>query len=486
MGGLTTGTKGAAEDRLALLWRRVKEHRIAQWTAGYVAVAYGIQHGVTLTADAYDWPHSITRVSITLLALGKALNATHLIEGTIRKAGDQLRISAQLVRADTGVTLWANSYDRELKDVFAVQEDIARSIASSLHMTLSLKAGDSLVSDRLSDPKAHELYLRALAAYRNRGGGNQGAAPTLVKQLVAQAPDFAPGWALQGMILGGALLNAANPVNLSKDAEASARKAIAFDPNLALSYDALAIALAQQRKYAEAIVSIKQAHALDSDDPDVLDDYRNFLGSLGYLRQALDVSERLSAIEPQVPLYARITGVVRMANGQVDSGTNELNAAYRMLFAGSRVGGFRFSAYLATAYAQQGRLNDAADILLADPSRLGTGPYKRSLFEAAAQILRSAAKKEKPPAVLPEFDSELNFAYIYAGAPERMLDWPEKAAKNGDRIAFGPFWWPMPSSVRKTERFKKLLRDVGAVETWRQNGWPDLCHPTTGDDFECS
>ena len=79
MGGLADGTKGseaASEDRLALLWRRVKEHRIAQWTVGYVAVAYGIQHAVTLTAEAFDWPHAVTRLSMLLLALGLPLAMT--------------------------------------------------------------------------------------------------------------------------------------------------------------------------------------------------------------------------------------------------------------------------------------------------------------------------------------------------------------------------------------------------------------------------
>ena len=301
MGGLTNDKKGAAEDRLALLWRRVKEHRIAQRTVGYVAVAYGIQHGVTLTADAYDWPHSITRVSITLLALGvpvamtlawyhgervsrrisagelsilsalllvasllfyglvrpaqeiaarapaakeasvtaaraaaanprlgiavavmpfanlsgdkeqeyfsdgmtdeisgalakipdlsvvarssayefkgknqnartigQQLHATHLIEGSVRKAGDQLRISAELVKADDGVTIWSNSYDRQLRDVFAVQEDIARAVATSLHMTLGLKPGEELVNHRQIDPALHDQYLRAKNLVRSR------------------------------------------------------------------------------------------------------------------------------------------------------------------------------------------------------------------------------------------------------------------------------------------------------------------------------
>ncbi len=339
MGGLTDGTKGAdipSNDRLTLLWRRVKDHRIAQWTVGYVAVAYGIQHAVTLTSEALDWPHAVTRVSFLLLALGlpvamtlawyhgerasrrvsgpeltiislllvgvsilfysfvrptaetatatapvaqeasvtaarqaslspgtaislavmpfenlspdpnqgyfadgmgeeittalakipdlrvvgresaerfkgknedfrnvgRALNATHLLEGAVRKAGDRLRISAQLVRSDTGVTLWANSYDRELKDVFAVQEDIARSITASLRMSLGLKPGENLVNNRSIDPESYQQFLRAKALVRARGLMRLNDAIALLNRVVARSPNYAPAWALLAMAQG--------------------------------------------------------------------------------------------------------------------------------------------------------------------------------------------------------------------------------------------------------------------------------------------
>jgi hypothetical protein len=107
-------------------------------------------------------------------------------------------------------------------------------------------------------------------------------------------------------------------------------------------------------------------------------------------------------------------------------------------------------------------------------NRIAGAAFTASLWHAAqsaaAQILQSAAKKEKPPAALPNFDSELNFVYIYAGAPEQMLDWPEKAVKSGEPYAANEFWWPIPSSARKTERFEKLMREIGLAETWRANG----------------
>jgi len=74
--------------------------------------------------------------------------------------------------------------------------------------------------------------------------------------------------------------------------------------------------------------------------------------------------------------------------------------------------------------------------------------------------------------------------HIRGVLPERMLDWYEQAIKEDDYRPIGYAWWPMPAAVRRTERFKKLVRDAGLVDYWRAHGWPDLCRPV-GDDFAC-
>ena len=104
-----------------------------------------------------------------LRAIGQSLNATHLIEGSVRKVGDRVRITAQLVQADNGLNVWTDSYDREMTDVFAIQEDIATAIAGALRMPLGLKQGERLVSNRSIDPESYQQYLRAKAMVRARG-----------------------------------------------------------------------------------------------------------------------------------------------------------------------------------------------------------------------------------------------------------------------------------------------------------------------------
>ena len=109
-------------------------------------------------------------------AVGQALGATHLIEGSVRKAGDRVRITAQLIKADDGTHIWSENYDRELTDIFAIQEDIARTIATSLRMPLGLKPGENLVNNRSIDPESYQQFLRA------RGWPKSGDQPPLPKR----------------------------------------------------------------------------------------------------------------------------------------------------------------------------------------------------------------------------------------------------------------------------------------------------------------
>jgi TolB-like protein len=98
--------------------------------------------------------------NVNIKTMGEQLGATHLIEGSVRKAGNRLRITAQLIKADDGTHIWAKDYDRELTDVFAVQEDITRAITTSLRMPLGLKPGENLVNNRKIDPIPYTNYLR--------------------------------------------------------------------------------------------------------------------------------------------------------------------------------------------------------------------------------------------------------------------------------------------------------------------------------------
>jgi hypothetical protein len=138
---------------------------------------------------------------------------------------------------------------------------------------------------------------------------------------------------------------------------------------------------------------------------------------------------------------------------------------------------------LASLYAHEGRFKDAADTLLAMPPQQNL--VTRQAVVDAARVLRSAPQKWKSQDTLPEMGSMV-WASFYVGVPDRTLDWQKVVVDTHYLGNLAPPWFSEFAPIRKSEQFKALVRKSGLVDYWRARGWPDLCYPTTGDDFECN
>lgn len=138
---------------------------------------------------------------------------------------------------------------------------------------------------------------------------------------------------------------------------------------------------------------------------------------------------------------------------------------------------------LARFLAAQGHYREAADALHETPS----GSFLPGLLDAAEQLLRSAPSPASPSALPPTL-GQLEFIYLHVGAPERVLESFESAADAGYTVAVrnAMLWHPTYATVRKTGRFKTLVRKLGLVDYWRARGWPEFCHPVGTNDFACS
>jgi TolB-like protein len=417
--------------------------------------------------------------------IGQALSATHLLEGSVRREGDRVRITAQLVEAERGVNVWTESYDRQLASVFATQEDIATAIAGALRMPLGLRPGEQLVSSRNIDQESYIQYLRAKALVRARiGGGGLRAlndAIALLDKVVARSEGYAPAWALAAAAYrnipnySGILANPGASLeqrrqhvqsSLSK-AEPAARRAIQLDPNLAFGYTTLANMQGPGQLLEEEELWSK-ALSLDPNDPDGLVGYSNFLMTVGRVREALAVAQQVQEVEPFVPLFNRDMALALWLNGQDDAAIETMRKL-----------GTNFAPF-AMMLAGAGRYDEAAEILLLIPGA------PTDVIQEATRLLRMA------PAAVPSASNvkrlgALDFVYLHVGAPEQALfqyeinldaGWTNVANRFLSHPSFGP--------ARKSERYKAYARKAGLVEYWRAKGWPEFCHPTTGDDFECS
>ena len=414
-------------------------------------------------------------------SVGQALGASHLIEGSVRKVGDRVRISAQLVRADNGLQLWSENYDRNLTDIFAIQEEIAQAIAVALKVPLGLQQGDTLVRNRTNDLATYDQYLRAKALYRARANDQ---ALAILEPLVIRDASFAPAWALLGYAYAavpplspysvrGPVEEARRLVQTSFDkAEVAARKSIALDSRYAGGLGVLATVQMFSGKWAQAEDLFKQALALDPNDGDVLARYGTGLAAVGRIKEALDNRRRLLTLEPSDPFFRGIAAGVMELAGQNAEAISILEA---MAPTSAR------NVFLGALYAALGRYADSADILLL-PS---TDQYSRRAVEDAARIIRSAPAKTNAPESLPAVEGLLNFVYAYVGALPRVLESYERYLDIGYFGNTPGVWNPDYASLRQMERFKAFVRKAGLVDYWRERGWPDLCRPVGANDFVC-
>ncbi|HXD52252.1 MAG TPA: hypothetical protein VN689_10185 [Burkholderiales bacterium] len=186
------------------------------------------------------------------------------------------------------------------------------------------------------------------------------------------------------------------------------------------------------------------------------------------------MKRKAQAIEPLAPVYNRFTSQTLWISGNTDEALAIAKSLPQDFDARPEL--------LARIYASLGRYGDAADAL----SAISPDTYLPGTVEMAVRLLRQAPNTAASAQNLPRL-GVLGFVYLYAGAPERTLDVFDTAAQAGILVPFNysVLWHPSYAPVRKTQRFKKFARDAGLVEYWKARGWPDLCHPTAGDDFAC-
>jgi len=253
--------------------------------------------------------------------------------------------------------------------------------------------------------------------------------------------------------------------------EAAAQRSVKLDSNLAAAYGASAMFVWSRGKLLEAEELYQQALALDPLENHSVGAYAIRLASTGRLRAALELAESALQVDPLYPNLAAETAQDRWLNGQNESAI-ALAKTLRPIDRGT---------LLALIYASMRRFDDAADALL----ELVDSNTDSDVAQAA-RLLRTAPTRVPSAEELPDLPRSLGMLYLYLGAPERALEAYERIVDIGFLFGNrGSVWHADYAPVRKTERFKVLMRKAGLVEYWRVKGWPEQCHPTTGDDFAC-
>ncbi len=241
--------------------------------------------------------------NLDIADVAKQLNVAHVLEGSVRKADVRIRVTAQLIEAETGYHLWSDTYDRELTDIFAIQDEISAAIVDALSDTLGIRAEVAPHVEAAANPDAYNAFLFAQHLIKKRTKSDIEAAVTHYETALELDPDYAPAHAGIGLAWRLLLASRATYGTLTLQ-ESNARslphleRALELDPDLPEALGAMGLALDAQERYEEAIDYYERALAINPSQTDVRNWYSDALSTMGRERDAMLEMEKAYELDP--------------------------------------------------------------------------------------------------------------------------------------------------------------------------------------------
>ena len=397
--------------------------------------------------------------------IGRTLDVGAVLEGSVRKSGNQLRIAAQLVNVADGYQLWSQSYDRELTDVFAVQEEIARAIVEALRVELGVADGAALAAVPTQDLEAYDLYLKGRFAWNQRSAAALPEAVRYLEQAVARDSGFARAWAglADAFILSVPYAGAPREATWPK-ARAAATRALALDSTLAEAHTSLAYGtMIYEWDWSSAEASFHRAIAANPNYATGHHWYADFLAGRWRLEESLREMRRAHALDP----LSRIIGAELAWIYSLMGRTGEAHAQIRRTLAldpnyphGHLIRGLAFIA--------EGRYSEAIDPLRRaielggdyDPANGGLiMAYARSGDRATALKLMGELTERAKKGEFGAF--ALAIAYTGLGDPGRAIEELHRGIDQRDVFLPEVFFDPVLHPLRADPRFRAVEERMG-------------------------
>jgi len=414
--------------------------------------------------------------------IGRTLGVGHIVEGSVRRDGERVRVTAQLIRVADGFHVWSQTWDRELKSVFALQDEIAQSLAQQLDSTLG---GDAKVQSRQNvDPAAYDDFLRARALYRERR--NTLMALQLFRSAVARDPQFAAAWANLALACEIAAYHAtAMQQRAAGDRIACMREATAhateLAPGAAITLHAQANLARSEGRFVDAERLYREAIVRDDTYPDVREDLAEFLTNVGRRSDGLKEGRALVVLEPTSPLFwFRLALIASMDDDAVavDEALARI-AALNPTFLSAIATPFRRA--LCHARMDEAR-QEIERAYAASPDAVASllVLFRWSQRDAGAddalarQFLRSTYLVDGGLIAAATGDADLLFEVVAN---------PNDRDKHFD--SFRHLTCPIAAPMLADPRAHAFLRSAGFEAYWRATGWPPQCRATGENDFTC-
>ena len=408
----------------------------------------------------YKSPHQ------SLGQIARGLNVDAVVEGTVLRSGDQVRITAQLIRASPEKHLWAESYEGDLSAVLTLQREVARSIANAIQVKLTAGEQARLSSAHPVNAEAHEAYLRGRYLWNRRTEEGLNKAIDYFQQAIDKDTNYASAYA--GLadaygLLGFAEYGSVSPRDAVPKAEAAANRALEIDETLAEAHTALgAIKHRFEWDWQGAEREFKRAIELNPNYPTAYHWYALYLASMGRMDEAVRVAKRGQELDPLSLIVNTALGRVFYFARQPDQALERVRKTLEL------DPNFPVARYwLGLAYEQKG-MNQEAVAELASLRALSVSPLRIAGLGHVYAISGDKAKAQEVLSELNQLSSEkyvspYDIAIVYSGLGDKnqTFRWLERAYQEREGSLVYMNVEPMFDSIRSDPRFKNLAHRVG-------------------------
>ena len=438
---------------------------------------------------------------VDIPAVADALRVRYVLEGSVRKAGDEVRVTAQLIEAASDRHLWSNSYDRTLEDIFAVQDEIALNIVNALEVHLGVGEAEQVLADSrpTENLEAYDLYYQGRYLWRLRGREDVAKSVEYFEQALELDPDFARAWSA----LAAAQVAQSSMTN-EDEVEAiisTAKRAIALDDTLAEPYAVLAAVANARFQWSESLRLYREAVKRDPKEISA----RQWLGMLlvevGHVDAAMEELRAAHELDRTSMIIASYYMLALIGAGEYEEFDEIARQVRSMGFFPQITLHSLYHADIETGYRERAAERVRSYLDDHEQGFYGTiwGPpdHEPRFYEMLADLiedpdswsfeelwsLESAHNNPKPGR---RFDVIIQYAYLTGDADVLMNNLPPEMF--GNMEVAGPLLWQQFfvgfPAFRQHPDYAAFAEKMGLVEFWREHGWPDYCEPV-GDSFEC-
>lgn len=403
--------------------------------------------------------------NVDLRRVGETLAVAYVLEGSVQRAADDVRITTQLIDARSGYHLWSEKYDRKLTNVFAIEDEISKAIAAQMQVTLSNDREKPLVKTATGNPEAHEFYLKGLARVTERGAALNSAVQ-LFKQAIALDPNYAAAWAGLGQAYELLPWFELAPWQVSlAQAHDAARQALTLDSHLAEAHTALANVLRDRLDFGSATKEYQTALERNPGSAETLNQYAQMLFRIGQLEEAVKQELAAVALDPLAPIPRYILGMMLGDLHRYD----EAIAAEKAVIA--RNPNFTYARFqLAYLYIYASKYAEAEQEVRAAAVQVGEDPkIIAALVHAVANpsertsALRLVAEGKIGRYSLGKITDAFWCGMLGAHeqALERLKQWQE-SSEEGELFSDSQVLWePAFDPLREDKRFQAIMQSLG-------------------------